>query len=85
VKFEKGGKSTVSDGPFTETKELVAGYWVWETASKQEAIDWLKKSPFEDTELEIRQIFEMEDFGAEMTPELREQEERVRAATEARQ
>jgi len=78
VKFSKG-KRTVIDGPFSETKELVAGFWLWQVRSKQEAIEWLKRAPFEDTEVEIRQIFEAEDFGAEFTPELREQEERQRA------
>jgi hypothetical protein len=81
VRFS-GGKKTVTDGPFTETKELVAGFWIWQVKSKQEAIDWLKRAPFEDTEVEIRQIFEAEDFGVEFTPELREQEERVRAQAE---
>jgi hypothetical protein len=76
VKFS-GGKTSVIDGPFAETKELVAGYWIWNVKSKQEAIDWLKRAPFENTEIEIRQLFELEDFGAEMTPELREQEERL--------
>ncbi|MEO6391578.1 MAG: YciI family protein [Pyrinomonadaceae bacterium] len=71
------GETTVIDGPFAETKELVAGFWIWKLNSKQEAIDWLKRAPFEDCEVEIRQIFEMEDFGAEMTPELREQETRL--------
>jgi hypothetical protein len=61
VKFS-GGKRTVIDGPFTETKELVAGFWIWQVKSKQEAIDWLKRAPFEDTEVEIRQVFEAEDF-----------------------
>ena len=70
------------DGPFAETRELVAGYWLWQVKSKQEAIDWLKRAPFEDTEVEIRQVFEAEDFGAEFTPELREQEERLRAQIE---
>jgi hypothetical protein len=79
VKF-RGGKTTVIDGPFAETKELVAGFWLWQVKSKEEAIDWLKRAPFEDTEVEIRQLFEAEDFGAEFTPELREQEERLRAA-----
>ncbi len=74
-----GKKTSVTDGPFAETKELVAGYWVWKCQSLQEAIDWLKRAPFEDAELEIRQIFEMDDFGAEFTPELRAQEERHRA------
>ena len=76
VKFT-GKKSSVIDGPFAETKELVAGYWVWQCKSLDEAIGWLKRAPFEDTEVEIRRIFEMEDFGPEMTPELREQEVRI--------
>ena len=76
VKFAKG-KRTVIDGPFAETKELVAGFWVWQVKSKNEAIEWLKRAPFEDTEVEIRQVFETEDFGAELTPELREQEKRI--------
>jgi hypothetical protein len=83
VKFS-GGKTTVIDGPFAETKELVAGYWVWQVKSKEEAIEWLKRAPFEDTEVEIRQIFEAEDFGDEFTPESRAQEERLRAEVEAR-
>jgi len=78
VKFSKG-KKTVIDGPFSETKELVAGFWLWQVRSKEEAIEWLKRAPFQDTEVEIRQIFEAEDFGAEFTPELREQEDRLRA------
>jgi len=78
VKFSKGNK-TVIDGPFAETKELVAGFWLWQLRSKEEAIQWLKRAPFEDTEVEIRQVFEAEDFGAEFTPELRGQEERLRA------
>jgi hypothetical protein len=78
VRFS-GGKKTVIDGPFAETKELVAGFWLWQVKSKEEAIEWLKRAPFEDTEVEIRQVFEAEDFGAEFTPELREQEERQRA------
>ena len=73
VKFS-GGKTTVIDGPFAETKELVAGFWIWKVKDKQEAIDWLRRSPFQECEVEIRQVFEMEDFGANMTPELREQE-----------
>jgi hypothetical protein len=84
VKFS-GGKTTVTDGPFAETKELVAGYWMWQVKSKEEAIDWLKRAPFEDTEVEIRQVFEAEDFGDEFTPELREQEERLRAQVAAKQ
>ena len=82
VKFS-GGKTTVIDGPFAETKELVAGYWIWQVRSKEEAIDWLKRAPFEDTEVEIRQVFEAEDFGDEFTPELRAQEERLRAQVAA--
>jgi len=84
VKFS-GGKTTVIDGPFAETKELVAGYWMWQVKSKEEAIEWLKRAPFEDTEVEIRQVFEAEDFGSEFTPELREQEERLRAEMAAKQ
>jgi len=83
VKFS-GGKPTVVDGPFAETKELVAGYWIWRVESKDEAIEWLKRAPFQDEEIEVRQIFEAEDFGAEFTPELREQEERLRAQVAAR-
>src|SRR5437660_10055909 len=81
VKFS-GGKPTVIDGPFAETKELIAGFWLWRVKSKEEAIEWLKRAPFEDTEVEIRQVFDAEDFGAEFTPELREQEERLRAQVE---
>ncbi len=73
------------DGPFAETKELVAGFWLWRCKSKEEAIEWLKRAPFEETEVEIRQVFEAEDFGAELTPELREQETRLRAQVEAKQ
>ena len=82
VKFSNGS-TTVIDGPFAETKELVAGFWLWQVKSKEEAIEWLKRAPFEDTEVEIRQVFEAEDFGDEFTPELREQEERVREQVEA--
>ena len=81
VKFS-GGKKTVIDGPFAEAKELVAGFWLWQVKSKAEAIEWLKRAPFEETEVEIRQIFEAEDFGANLTPELRAQEERVRKQAE---
>src|SRR4051812_5198693 len=82
VKFS-GDQRTVIDGPFAETKELVAGFWLWQVKSKQEAIEWLKRAPFDGgTEVEIRQLFEAADFGAEFTPELREQEERVRAQIE---
>jgi hypothetical protein len=81
VKFS-GKKRTVTDGPFAETKELIAGFWIWQVKSKEEAIEWVKRCPNphnEETEVEIRQIFEAEDFGAEFTPELREQEDRLRA------
>ncbi|HEY7163538.1 MAG TPA: YciI family protein [Candidatus Binatia bacterium] len=84
VKFS-GDKRTVIDGPFTETKELIAGFWIWKVKSKEEAIEWVKRCPnphAEGGEIEIRQIFEAEDFGAEFTPELREQEERVRTQAE---
>ena len=75
-----GKKRTVRDGPFTETKELVAGFWIWQVKSKEEALEWAKRIPFQEGEVEIRQIFEAEDLGAEFTPELREQEERQRQA-----
>jgi len=84
IKFA-GATRTVIDGPFPETKELIAGYWIWQVKSKEEAIEWVKRCPNphnEETEVEIRQIFEAEDFGAEFTPELREHEERLRAAIE---
>ena len=85
VKFE-GAKRTVIDGPFSETKELVAGFWLWQVKSKEEAIEWLKRAPFDGgAEIELRQVFETEDFGAELTPELREQEERLRAQMEQKQ
>lgn len=80
VKFS-GAKRTVTDGPFPETKELIAGFWMWQCNSKEEAIEWVKRCPNPhdgEGEIEIRQVFEAEDFGAEFTPELREQEERVR-------
>ena len=84
VKFS-GGKKTVTDGPFSETKELIAGFWLWQVKSKEEAIEWLKRAPFDGgTEVELRQVFEAEDFGANLTPELREQEERLRAQSEER-
>lgn len=87
VRFS-GDKRTVIDGPFAETKELIAGYWLWQVKSKEEAIEWVKRCPNPmpgtEAEIEIRQVFEAEDFGAEFTPELREQEERLRAQTEKR-
>ena len=82
VRFS-GNKRIVIDGPFTETKELVAGFWMWQVKSREEAIEWVKRCPNPmpgtEAEIEIRQVFEAEDFGAEFTPELREQEDRVRA------
>jgi hypothetical protein len=82
VRFS-GGKRTVIDGPFTETKELIAGFWLWQVRSMEEAIEWLKRAPFGDgEEVEIRQVFEAKDFVAEFTPELREQEERLRQQIE---
>ena len=87
VKFS-GDKRTVTDGPFAETKELIAGFWIWKCKSKQEAIDWVKRCPNpmpgSEPEVEIRQVFEASDFGAEFTPELREQEERIRMEIEGK-
>ncbi len=77
VRFASTGK-TVIDGPFTETKELLAGFWLFQVSSKEEAIEWVKRAPFQDAEIEIRQVFEAEDFGEEFTPELREREQRIR-------
>src|SRR4026208_926852 len=77
IRFE-GKKRTVIDGPFAETKELIAGFWLWQVRSMDEAVEWLKRAPFEEGDtVEIRQVFEAEDFGANLTPELREQEERL--------
>jgi hypothetical protein len=84
VRFS-GSQRTVVDGPFSETKELIAGFWLWQVKSLDEAIEWVKRAPFQDEEIEIRPVFEAEDFGAEFTPELREQEERLRAEVAARQ
>jgi hypothetical protein len=78
VRFE-GSSRTVTDGPFAETKELVAGFWIWQVRSKEEALEWAKRIPFREGEVEIRQVFEAEDFGPAFTPELREQEERLRS------
>jgi hypothetical protein len=86
VRFS-GSNRTVIDGPFAETKELIAGYWMWQCKSLAEAIEWVRRAPNpfsgQDSEIEIRQVYEAEDFGAEFTPELRRQEERVRAQAEA--
>ena len=79
VKFS-GSERTVLDGPFAETKELIAGFWLWQVKSMDEAVEWLKRAPFDGgTEVEIRPVFEAEDFGKEFTPELREQEDRLRS------
>ena len=86
VRFS-GGKRTVIDGPFAETKELIAGFWLWQVESMDEAVEWVKRMPAPmegEAEVEIRPVFEAEDFGAEFTPELREQEERLRAQIEAK-
>jgi len=80
-----GAERTITDGPFAETKELLAGFWIWQVRSFDEAVEWLKRAPFDgDTEIELRPIFDMEDFGEALTPELREQEERLRAETAKR-
>jgi hypothetical protein len=88
VRFS-GSKRTVIDGPFAETKELIAGFWLWQVRSKEEAIEWVKRAPNPmpgtESEIEIRQVFEAEDFGDEFTPELREQDERLRAGIDAKQ
>jgi len=87
IKFS-GDKRTVVDGPFTESKELIAGFWLWQVKSREEAIEWAKRCPNPtgaEGEIELRQVFEAEDFGSEFTPELREQEERLRAQIAARQ
>ncbi len=80
-----GRDRTVINGPFTETKELIAGFWIWQVASMADAIDWIQRSPFQDGEVEIRPFFELEDFGEALTPELQAQEERLRAEIEKRQ
>jgi hypothetical protein len=79
-----GGNVTITDGPFAETKELIAGFWLWKVKSKEEAMEWLKRAPFDGgAEIELRQVFELDEFGAEFTPELQEQEERIRAQVTA--
>ena len=87
VRFGPGGKTSVVDGPFAETKELVAGYWLWQVRSKEEAIEWAKRIPNPEgveSEVEIRQVFEVYDFGAELTPEMRAKNEELRAQTSSR-
>jgi hypothetical protein len=84
VRFS-GADRSIIDGPFAETKELIAGFWIWKVKSMDDAIDWLKRAPFDGgTEIEVRPIFESEDFGAELTPEVRAREERIRAELESR-
>ena len=84
VRFS-GTERTVIDGPFAETKELIAGYWIWKVKSMDEAVEWLKKAPFDGgTEIEVRPVFEAEDFGAEFTPELRRQEDAIRERSRAK-
>ncbi len=78
VRFDSAGTSVI-DGPFAEAKELIAGFWLWQVSSMDEALEWLKRAPFRGTEVEVRQVFEAEDFGDDFTPELREAEERLRA------
>jgi hypothetical protein len=85
VRFDADGGTTVIDGPFAETKELVAGFWILEVSSREEVVEWVKKAPFKGTEIEIRQVATADDFGDAMTPELREQEDRLRATAEAQQ
>jgi hypothetical protein len=83
IRFDKDGNTTVVDGPFAETKELVVGFWILEVSSREEVIEWVRKAPFRGEEIEIRQVFSNEDFGDAFTPELREQEDRLRATVEA--
>ncbi len=84
VRFD-GAERTVIDGPFTEAKDLVAGFWIWECASRAEALQWLKRAPFDGgTQIELRQVFEADDFGESLTPELREAEDRMREQIQSR-
>ena len=80
-----GDEPAVTDGPFAEAKELIAGFWLIQVASKEEAVEWMKRAPFREGEVEIRQVFEDDDFGDELTPELRDQEQRIREQVEAQQ
>jgi len=84
IRFD-GDKRTVIDGPFAETKELIAGFWLWQVSSLDEAVEWLKRAPFQEGDVEIRPVMEAEDFGEALTPEIREAEERMRAQIEGRQ
>ena len=83
VRFDKDGNTSIVDGPFAETKELIAGFWILEVSSREEVIEWVRKAPFRDSEVEVRQVFAAEDFGDAFTPELREQEDRIRATAAA--
>jgi hypothetical protein len=82
VRFDADQQTTVVDGPFTETKELIAGYWILQVSSREEVEQWVRRAPFREGEVEVRQVFEADDFGEAMTPELREQEDRMRATVE---
>ena len=84
IRYDGRNKPTVLDGPFAETKELIAGFWILETRSKEEVVEWMKRAPFREGEVEIRQVFEEDDFGENFTPELREQEARIREQAAAR-
>ena len=85
VRYDAEGASTVVDGPFAETKELIAGYWILQVSSREEVEQWVRRAPFRNDEIEVRQVFEADDFGDAMTPELREQEDRMRATVAERQ
>jgi hypothetical protein len=83
IRFDGEGGTTVVDGPFAETKELIAGFWILEVSSREEVLQWMRKAPFRDAEIEVRQVFSADDFGDALTPELRAQEERQRATAAA--
>ena len=85
VRFDADNNATVVDGPFTETKELIAGFWILQVSSREEVLEWVKRAPFREGEVEVRQVFEAEDFGDAMTPELREAEDRMRATVAGQQ
>jgi hypothetical protein len=84
IRYDENGSTTVTDGPFAETKELIAGYWILQVSSREEVLEWMRKAPFRDGEVEVRRLAEADDFGEAFTPELREQEERLRAESAAR-
>jgi hypothetical protein len=85
IRYDEGGRTTVIDGPFAETKELVAGYWILQVSSREEVIEWMRKAPFRNAEIEVRRFHEAEDFGEAFTPELREKEEQLRAQAAGQQ